>query len=348
MNFKIISGYTKNTPYEQEITNLTESLHKYNITNYEIVGYNNFGNWNLNCQYKAQIILEQLQKYNVPIVWLDADAVLYDYPLLFNNINEDISFCDYYGDVATCTLYMKPTAQIISLCHEWISLNTRTGKNAILGDQKNLTSLVMNKHKIPYFNLPVSYAKIDFAKCSEKVIIGQNQASRRFKNTINKTHKPIQQITNKSIEYASHLKLLTKYLMLIDNNSTVVETGCGFFSSPVISSIAEYKNLKYYIYYNNNEYKTEISKFVKNATFIYVHDWSKWTPEIEASLYFHDNEELIVNRYKQINKILPKTQYLMLHDYSTYLKRNCDMSGNYIIEETKELNPTTCVIKGLI
>lgn len=153
---------------------------------------------------------------------------------------------------------------------------------------------------------------------------------------------------NKSIEYASHIKLLTKYLMLIDNNTTVVETGCGFFSSPIISSVAEYKNLQYYIYYSDKIYKTEILNFVKNATFIYVNDWSKWTPEIEASLYFHDNEELIVNRYKQINKILPKTQYLMLHDHSTYLKRNCDMSFYSIIEEFKELSPSTCVIKGLI
>jgi hypothetical protein len=158
----------------------------------------------------------------------------------------------------------------------------------------------------------------------------------------------MQQIINKSIEYASHLKLLTKYLMLIDNNATVVETGCGFFSSPVISSVAEYKNLRYYIYYSDRIYKTEIEKIVKNATFIYINDWTKWIPEIEASLYFHDSEELIINRYKQINKILPKTKYLMLHDYSTYLQRKCDMSNYMIIDEFYNLDPSTCVIKGLM
>jgi hypothetical protein len=345
MNFKIVSGYTKDTPYEQEVQFLIESFKKYNIINYEIIKYTNFGSWSKNCQYKAYIIQEQLKKYNIPIVWLDADAVLYDYPNLFDSIDKDIAFCDYYGGVASGTLYMKPTETIMNLCKEWISLNN---KDSSVWDQNNLTTLI-NKYNIPYYKLPVTYCKIDFAKCSDKIIIGQNQASRRFKKLINSpTNSLKSDINYKSIAYASHLKLLTKYLMLIDNNSTVIETGCGFFSSPVISAIAEYKNLKYYIYYNNNIYKNEIEKFIKNATYIYVEDWSKWYPTINASLYFHDNEELVINRYKQINKILPKTKYLMLHDYSTYFERQCDMSHFTIIDEFKDLSPSTCVIKGSI
>lgn len=183
MNFKIISGYTKDTPYEQEITNLVESLRKYNITNYEIVEYDSFGNWSQNCQYKAYIIQDQLRKNNTPVVWLDADAVLYDYPILFETIDKDIAFCDYYGGVASGTLYIKPTIQMINLFDEWIHLNAQ---NINIWDQKNLTILI-NKYKISYVNLPVSYCKIDFANCSEKIIISQNQASRRFKKTINNT-----------------------------------------------------------------------------------------------------------------------------------------------------------------
>lgn len=347
MNFRIISGYTRNTPYEQEVKYLIDSIKQYGITNYDIIGYNSFDNWSQNCQYKAYIIQDQLKKYNIPIVWLDADAVLYDYPILFEKIDQDIAFCDYYGGVASGTLYIKPTKQMIDLCSEWIRLNAQ---NVNVWDQKNLTILI-NQYKIPYYKLPVSYCKIDFAKCSDKIIIGQNQASRRFKKLINNPIN-IQQtnsvINDQSLAYASHLKILTKYLMLIDNNSIVVETGCGFFSSPVISAIAEYKNLQYYIYYSNNTYKTKIDKFITNATFIYVNDWSKWQPTINASLYFHDNEELIVNRYKQINKILPKTQYLMLHDYSTYIKRNCDMNDYHILEEFNGLEPSTCVIMGLL
>jgi hypothetical protein len=72
---------------------------------------------------------------------------------------------------------------MINLCAEWIQLNA---KNINIWDQKNLT-ILMNKYKISYLNLPVSYCKIDFAKCSEKIIIGQNQASRRFKKTIDTT-----------------------------------------------------------------------------------------------------------------------------------------------------------------
>lgn len=181
MKFKIISGYTIDTPYELEIKNLISSIKKYNINDYEIIKFNSFGSWTKNCQYKANIIYSQLKKINIPIVWLDADAILYDYPDLFDNIDEDIAFCDYYGGVASGTLYMRPTISNINLCEEWISLNS---KNTNVFDQKNLTILIQ-KYNLKYFRLPVSYCKIDFAHCNEKIIIGQNQASRRFKKLIN-------------------------------------------------------------------------------------------------------------------------------------------------------------------
>lgn len=345
MNFKIISGYTKNTPYEQEIQTLIDSLKKYGITNYEIIPYDNLGTWTKNCQYKSKIILQQLQKCNIPIVWVDADAVLYDYPSLFDNINKDIAFCDYYGGVASGTLYIKPMTNMLELCKEWIDLNAQ---DTTIWDQRNLTKLI-KKYDIAYYKLPVTYCKIDFAKSKEKIIIGQNQASRRFKKLINaSSNTNNSNNNNNTVKYSTHLKLLTKYLLQLDNNDTVVETGCGFFSSPVIASIAEYKKLKYYIYYSDELYKNSIAEFIYNANFIKVDDWSNWYPNIEAGLYFHDNEELIINRYKHIDKILPKTKFLILHDYSTYLDRKCDMTKYSIVEEFKELIPSTCAIKGYL
>lgn len=180
--FKIVSGFTINTPYEKEIETLIESIQKNEIINYEIIPYKNMGSWSANCQYKAIIIKNQLLNSNIPIIWLDADAVLYSYPNLFDSIPEDIAFCTYYGGVASGTLYMKPTKQIISLCEEWISMNS---KNTEIFDQKNLNTLV-KQNNIKYYKLPISYCKIDFAKCHEKIVIGQNQASRRFKKIINK------------------------------------------------------------------------------------------------------------------------------------------------------------------
>lgn len=150
------------------------------------------------------------------------------------------------------------------------------------------------------------------------------------------------------IQYSTHLKLLTKYLLLCDNYSTVVETGCGYFSSAVISAIAEYKDMEYYIYYSNIEYKQQIEKFVKNAIFIQISDWSNWKPDVEANLYFHDNEELIIHRFQQIKKIIPKTKYLILHDYDTYLKRGCDINyySKNIIEIINDLKPSTAALRG--
>ena len=156
--FFIVSGYTINTPYEQEVEALKKSLIKNNLSTEHIIGFQNQGSWEKNCQEKAKIILQKLKELKKPIVWLDADAELFEYPILFHNIKKDIAFCYYNQEVLSGTLYLKPTQKIFSLLEEWIEENKN---NPTKWDQKNLEKIIL-KNNIDFEELPTSYGKVDF------------------------------------------------------------------------------------------------------------------------------------------------------------------------------------------
>lgn len=182
--FTIISAYTKNTSYEKEVINLKDSLLKCDVNNYEIIAFDSFGSWSRNCQYKAVLIKESLKKYDHPIVWLDADAVLCKYPSLFHDIDKDIAYCKLYGQVASGTLFFKPTELVFKIMDDWIKLNNINHNRF---DQSCLFEVInKNNYKRMCYFLPIEYCKIfDLGpKCEDPTII-HNQASRRFKKEIN-------------------------------------------------------------------------------------------------------------------------------------------------------------------
>lgn len=148
--------------------------------------------------------------------------------------------------------------------------------------------------------------------------------------------------------YSTHIKLLTKYLLKAQNNQTIIETGCGLYSSPIISEFANSRNLKHIIYYQDKDWKTYVSKYInKSTTFIEIKNWEKFFPE-KCFLLFHDSEELVINRFKRIKQIIKNTEYLILHDSNVYKKRySSDIFNNFnVIEEDTFREPHTVVIKG--
>jgi len=155
--------------------------------------------------------------------------------------------------------------------------------------------------------------------------------------------------SNNSIDYSTHIKLLTKYLLLCPNNATIIETGCGLFSSLIISELAVIKNLNHIIYYSDNIWKNNIEKLINNnvTQFIYT-DWKNWEPINTAYLYFHDNEELIIDRYKHLHKIIKCCKFLIIHDYNTYIDRGCELKDFTILEIDSLRKPWTSVIKGVL
>ena len=148
------------------------------------------------------------------------------------------------------------------------------------------------------------------------------------------------------IGYSTHQATLVKYALRAPEGSTIIELGCGNFSTTVLSQIASARKLRY-IVYTDDEKWAEVVKptCLDNIEWNIIENWKIWKPTEDAYFYFLDNSELCVNRFKQIAKIKKFSQFVICHDSCTYTKRGVSLSENYsVIEEDKTRVPHTAVI----
>ena len=82
-----VGYYTRLTPYQIVMsTKLLPSLEKWNL-DYDIEGIDDRGNWFANTSYKAEFILNMLNKHKQDVCFLDADATIEKFPeLLFKSL----------------------------------------------------------------------------------------------------------------------------------------------------------------------------------------------------------------------------------------------------------------------
>lgn len=89
---KVVSFYTKNTPYEQVANEfLLPTVKKFNL-DYYVEAIEDLGSWDANTSYKSVFLLECLNKFKEPICFLDADAEIIKYPELLYNLPKDFDF----------------------------------------------------------------------------------------------------------------------------------------------------------------------------------------------------------------------------------------------------------------
>lgn len=192
-----ISYYTLNTPYEQVIQNcLLPSLKQWNLK-YDIEAIEDKGSWQANTGYKCVFIKKMLQKYNEPVVFLDADAVVERNPKMFDELNEyDIAFhwldwnLQWRGhtgnkrELLSGTMMFNPTPTTFDLLDEWI---TAVKQYPALWEQRVLQKIVEDNEKsINIYNLPASYCTVilhngDIPPYINEPIIIHTQASRKYK-----------------------------------------------------------------------------------------------------------------------------------------------------------------------
>jgi len=186
-----VSMYTHGTPYEQEVKILDASLRKYKLF-YEIVGIRPQGSWIKNTQMKPQIILDNMNKHNKDVVWLDADAEILEQPVFFDSIATDLSFHaltwhkgtpNEFQEILVGTVYFRNNDLVKELLRKWISLNKQVDKP----DGETFQMLMNDSRGISVTVLPPEYVRIFDSEQMEgiKPIIVHNQASRRFKEAVN-------------------------------------------------------------------------------------------------------------------------------------------------------------------
>lgn len=178
-----VSAFTKDTPYEQEVETLRDSLEKFGLS-YIIYEIPNQGTWVRNTQEKVKYMFRALEDYKCPIVWVDADAEILKKPEYFKNVNNDIQFYQIkeWDDYLIGTLFLNYNLRVREFLTTWIyncDINN-------LSAQKVFKNVIKQAKNLDVGNLPVEYIKIfdnELQKCDDPVIV-HNQASRRFKKEI--------------------------------------------------------------------------------------------------------------------------------------------------------------------
>lgn len=177
VKFIIVSYYT-DEKYKNELQNLMESIRKFELSYYieELVDKNN---WVHNTHYKPSVIKRAMSLFNLPIVFIDADAVIRKFPELFENIKKDFAvFFSEGGNLLSGTLFFNNTAAAFSLVEDW---EKQCKEETDTWDQHVLKGCVERKH-IDIETLPKSYCQIFDSSKKETPVIEHYQASRRYKN----------------------------------------------------------------------------------------------------------------------------------------------------------------------
>ncbi|MBS4164646.1 Uncharacterized protein PRO82_001977 [Candidatus Protochlamydia amoebophila] len=185
MAYITVGYFTENTPYEEEIRHLAESLERFHLP-MDLVAVPTQGSWQANTQYKAYFIKQMLVRhYPKNILYLDADARVQQYPALFDQIDADLAVFYWHNkELISSTLYFANNAKIAELIERWI---TCCFENPDIWDQKVLQYVIQESKdlKLRIDMLPPSYCQIfDLMQQEGEPVIEQFQASRRFKTQI--------------------------------------------------------------------------------------------------------------------------------------------------------------------
>ena len=114
------------------------------------------------------------------MVWTDADSVVRENPILFDDLDCDIAFHRFKGkELLSGTVYFRNTEPTIRLLMRWIAINK---ENPEIFDQKNLDQAISEAEDLKITELPPEYCFIfDLSRDyygGRKPIIEHFQASR--------------------------------------------------------------------------------------------------------------------------------------------------------------------------
>ncbi len=176
----IISFYTKNTIYEKEVAELIESCQMLQL-DFVIEEKEDLGHWQSNCRAKPLFIYESLKKYQRPLFWVDADAIILKKPNCF--MDSDVGF--YFNNweernARAGTIFSLPTKRALSFFLLWHE-KCQKMPDSPHGDQHFLPEVFQETSSdLRIENLPVSYVQVfdrDPTPLSETHIL-HTQASR--------------------------------------------------------------------------------------------------------------------------------------------------------------------------
>lgn len=139
--------------------------------------------WVVNCAEKAKFINRKMREYKSTLVWLDADSIVMQYPILFDYIKEDFAvYYEYMTTLISGVMLFKYNDVVLEVLDRW---QRNCEKAPTIFDQKHLQDIVngfyKETHQLSVFFLPDSYGyQKDLTKGTEPVIL-HTKSSRRFR-----------------------------------------------------------------------------------------------------------------------------------------------------------------------
>ena len=89
-----------------------------------------------NCCFKPKYILKKLLDLQAPVLWIDADAIIYQKPTLFENLEADVAVRiveevpnDHPSKIISGTLFFNHTPEAIQVLQEWDEETEKTFAN---------------------------------------------------------------------------------------------------------------------------------------------------------------------------------------------------------------------------
>ncbi|MFH1328635.1 MAG: hypothetical protein ABIH76_07345 [Candidatus Bathyarchaeota archaeon] len=194
MNWKVVSFYTKN--YTDIVATLIKSLDALAVP-YDIEMLPNKGSWKLNTFQKIPFIIKKLKQYNSPLVWLDADAEVIQYPKLFDSLGDSMMAGVYSPlkgkdhEFISNAMYFAPTKEVFGYLNEvnkFIKDFPHAFDQKMVGEQFYMQSVLEKndwKGRLKFKELPYTYGMASYWEksqfknlCKEPYVIKQYQASR--------------------------------------------------------------------------------------------------------------------------------------------------------------------------
>lgn len=182
-DYIIVSAFTPN--YTEDINRLIKSLKKFNLP-YNVYPFESKGSWLHNVQYKIDVLIQAINEYkDKDIVWVDADGVIKQYPILFDSINDDISFRVNFRNLkrknlrglTTGTLYLKNNNKVKNFLMEWKLKTRKMGST----EQSALYEMITDNrfYDLNIGSLPISYTIIgaDIKNDYRDIIISHTSSS---------------------------------------------------------------------------------------------------------------------------------------------------------------------------
>jgi len=165
----IVTAYTVSSHlgdyYKRAVARFTKSCIKHDLKHI-VYPLNQVGDWVKGCNLKPTVILDALQTFKQPILWIDADAVILRRPEIFDNVDFDMALhVQGSGHWLSGTLYFSTNA--IDFVKDWKEVTTSSTP-----DEITLLNLYRNRANKPkMLALPKEYNQVVHAETDLKDLI---------------------------------------------------------------------------------------------------------------------------------------------------------------------------------